>query len=97
MLTTARLLILVMFPTCPKTCASEVQEVDPEPHLNLLSVLGKSLRHDGTSRHVKSKLRTAVKFELTDATRPILTVKTNLQALQRNKDHPIQGSNPELR
>ena len=64
---------------CPKILASEVQMVDPEQRLNLLSVLGESLRHHGTRRNVKFQAAECsemkVNLMVTDAPRPILSVK----------------------
>ena len=63
---------------CPNKFASEVRVVDPEQLLNMLIVLGELLRHSGTRRGVKFRAdgsETRVNFEVTEATRPIVSVK----------------------
>ena len=62
----------------PNKFASEVRVVDPEQLLNMLIVLGELLRHSGTRRGVKFRAdgsETRVNFEVTEATRPIVSVK----------------------
>ena len=52
--TTARLLIpVLLFRLARKTFASDVEMVDPEQQLTLLSVLGERLRYKGRRRHIK--------------------------------------------
>ena len=65
--------------TIPKNFASNIDVVEFDQQMLLLSVLGEPLKHCGTRRNVPftagdgSEMR--VSFEVTDATRPILSVR----------------------
>ena len=73
------MIIQLLIPVHVFRQASNIDMVELEQHMSLLSVLGEPLQHYGTRRNVQftagdgSEMR--VNFKVYDASRPILSVK----------------------